>query len=104
MNRHTAVVSEYHQFDEFGPSLHEVHNFEVDFRIPANHSLLQIRSRSRGGIFGGVYWEHEEYDSSGLLIARYESFEELIPGGVRRSGWRKCDDTGRLLEEKEVLA
>jgi hypothetical protein len=65
MNRHTALASAYHQFDALGPSLHEVHNFEAYFRIPATHHHLQIRSRSRAGVFGAVYWEHEELIRTG---------------------------------------
>ena len=78
-------------------------NFEAIFRIPVTHRLLVVRSRSRGGLWSGVYWEHEEYDPRGMQIARYESFVESDQAGVRRSGWRKYDATGRLIEEDEWL-
>jgi hypothetical protein len=76
-------------------------NFEALFRIPVTHRLLVVRWRSRGGLWSGVYWEHEEYDPQGGKIARYESFAESHQAGVRRSGWRKYDPAGRLVEEGE---
>jgi hypothetical protein len=84
-----------------GSSIREAFNFEAVFHIPSTHSLLVVRSRSRGGFQGGVYWEHEEYDAKGALIARYESFSESDHAGVRRSGWRKYDPMGGLIEEGE---
>jgi hypothetical protein len=75
------------------------HNFETIFQIPPTHSLVQIRTRSRGGIVRGVYWDHEEYDLTGRLVARYRSFEEMSTAGPRQSGWRKFDGEGHLLQE-----
>jgi hypothetical protein len=78
-------------------------NFETVFRIPATHRLIAVRSRSRAGIVAGTFWDHEEYDAMGRLVARYESFEETKPhGNVRRSGWRKFDVVGRLVAEGEL--
>jgi hypothetical protein len=51
-------------------------NFEAVFHIPSAHYLRVVRSRSRGGLLSGVYWEHEEYDPKDALIARYKSFSE----------------------------
>ena len=80
-------------------------NFEAIFRIPPTHRLIAVRSRSRAGIVGGTFWDHEEYDALGRLVARYESFEEQDPRGVhRRSGWRKYDILGRLAAEGELPA
>ena len=84
--------------------LYEDHKFEAIFRIPANHTLLVVRSRSRGGPVGSVRWEHEEYDASGLLVARYESFAEMNPVGLRLSGWCKYDLEGNPIGEGEWLA
>jgi hypothetical protein len=39
----------------------EVPNFKAIFQIPPTHRLLILRSRSRGGLFSAVYWEHEGY-------------------------------------------
>ncbi len=58
-----------------------VPNFEAVFRIPAMHRLLAVRSRSRGGAVQGIYWEHEEYDPAGTLVARYQSFDETNAAG-----------------------
>jgi hypothetical protein len=80
-------------------------NFEAIFRISAEHRLVQVRSRSRAGILAGTFWDHEEYDAVGRLIARYESFEEMNPcSNDRRSGWRKYDIIGRLVAEGDLSA
>jgi hypothetical protein len=80
-------------------------NFEAIFRIPATHRLVAVRSRSRAGILAGTFWEHEEYDSLGRFVARYESFEETNPhSNHRRSGWRKYDLVGLLIAEGELPA
>jgi hypothetical protein len=82
-------------------SVRDDSNFEAVFHIPSTHYLLVVRSRSRGGLLSGVYWEHEEYDTSGALIARYKSFSESDASRVCRSGWRKYDLAGRLIREGE---
>ena len=74
-------------------------SFEALFQVPAHHRLVQVRSRSRGGLISGTFWHHEEYDRSGQLIARFESFEETGPTGDLASGWRRYDATGRFIEE-----
>ena len=71
--------------------------FEVLFEIPPHHRLVQVRSRSRGGLVSGTYWEHEEYDAGGRLVARFESFVEAGPDGHRESGWSKYDPSERLV-------
>src|SRR3954464_12134645 len=50
-------------------------NFEAIFEIPHSHRLVQVRSKTRGGIMSANYWRHDEYGSDGKLAARYESFE-----------------------------
>jgi hypothetical protein len=77
-------------------------SFEVIFRVPPNHQLEQVRSRSRGGIMRAVYLDHEEYDASGCLVARYHCFEEVNRTG-RRSGWSKYDRQGCLLYASNEL-
>ena len=82
----------------------ELH-FEAIFQVPPTHRLVAVRSRSRAGIVAGTFWDHEEYDAGGRLVARYESFEEHDPrGGAQRSGWRKYDIVGRLVAEGELPA
>jgi hypothetical protein len=82
----------------------ELH-FEAIFRISPTHRLVAVRSRSRAGRVAGTFWDHEEYDALGRLVARYESFEETSPQGHgRRSGWRKYDIVGRLIAEGELPA
>ncbi len=72
----------------------EVPNFAGIFNIPADHHLVTVRSRSRGGPVVTEFWEHEEYDPGGRLLARYESYEELTPAGARHGCWRKLDSSG----------
>ena len=57
-----------------------------------------MRSRSLSGRIPATYWEHEEYDVLGRLIARYESFTESgARVGGARSGWRYAGDLGPLI-------
>ena len=77
--------------------------FEAVFGVPPTHRLLAVRSRSRAGIVAGTFWDHEEYDGLGRLVARYQSFDERDPqSGMRRSGWRKYDLLGRLVAEGDL--
>jgi hypothetical protein len=79
-------------------------NFEAIFEIPDSHRLVQVRSKTRGGIMSANYWRHDEYGSGGKLVARYESFEERSESGATRSGWHKYDQSGQLLHVSESLA
>jgi hypothetical protein len=83
-------------------SSREEPNFEVLFRIPPAHRLIAVRTRGRGGIVSGVYWEHEERDGTGRLIARYESFDEISATGLRRTGWRKFGGDGKLVGAGQI--
>jgi hypothetical protein len=74
-----------------------VQGFEALFQVPPQHRLVQVRSRSRGGLVSGTYWEHEEYDAAGRLVARFESFVEAGPDGHCESGWSKYDPLGQLV-------
>jgi hypothetical protein len=79
-------------------------NFEAIFGVPPSHRLEQVRSRARAGAVDATFWAHEEYDASGRLVARYESFRESdVRTGALRSGWRKYAPTGVLLETSEAL-
>jgi hypothetical protein len=75
-----------------------VPSFEALFQVAPQHELVQVRSRSRGGLTSGTFWEHEEYDARGELVARYESFEETKASGQLATGWRKTGPDGRLLQ------
>lgn len=76
-------------------------NFEALLVIPQHHRLVQVQSRSRGGLMSGTFWEHEEYDPSGALIARFSSFEETGPTGCTVRGWKKYDAAGQLVDSAE---
>lgn len=79
-------------------------HFEAIFRVPPAHSLIAVRSRSRAGMLAGTFWNHEEYDAAGRLVARYESFEESgLLGRDRQGGWRKYDPDGRLVAKGELF-
>jgi len=45
-------------------------NFEAIFEIADSHRLVQVRSKTRGGIMSANYWRHDEYGSDGKLAAR----------------------------------
>jgi hypothetical protein len=81
------------------PAIHREPNFQTLLQVPATHRLLPVRSRVRGGIFKAVYWDHEEYDTAGQLVARYECFDESAPNGEHLFGWRKYDEGGCLVQE-----
>jgi hypothetical protein len=56
-------------------------------------------------IFGvrGTFWNHEEYDADGRLVARYESFQEVdSAAGTSRSGWVKYDADGWVVDEGRI--
>ena len=68
------------------------------------HRLVPVRSRSLGGRIPATYSEHEEYDALGRLIARYESFTESgARVGGARSGWRKYNAAGHLVQQRTSL-
>jgi hypothetical protein len=80
-------------------------NFEAIFGVAADHRLEQVRSRSRGGALHGTFWNHEEYDADGRLVARYESFQEFdAAAGTSRSGWVKYDADGWVVDEGRIAA
>lgn len=79
-------------------------NFEAIFRVPPSHRLEQVRSGARAGPVAATFWLHEEYDASGRLVARYESFREHdARTGAVQSGWRKYAASGALLATSETL-
>src|ERR671912_213640 len=84
-------------------SLHETHNFEAIFRIPATNHLMLVRSRSQGCPPVAIDWEHDEFASAGRMVARYQSFERLGRAGERHNGWRKFDRIGQLVSETDSL-
>jgi hypothetical protein len=83
--------------------LDEVPNFESIYRVPLSHTLVAVRSRTQGGPTTSVFWEHDEYDAFGHLIACYKSFQQVTATGKQRSGWQKFDREGQLLAESEIL-
>jgi len=79
-----------------------VSRFHSIFKIPEDHPLDQCRSRSLGALGLHERWTHEEYDSAGLCVARFESWADVDASGARRFGWRKLSPCGRELETGEV--
>ena len=73
------------------------HNFEAVFQVPSSHHLVAVRSRTQGGMTTTVVWEHDEYDASGQLVARYKSYEQVSPAGEMRCGWQKFDAEGQVI-------
>jgi hypothetical protein len=77
-------------------------SFEALFHVPLQHRLVRVRSRSRGRQISGVFCAHEEYDTSGRLSARFEALGEAGFGERRRSGWRRTDGIGRLVDAGDL--
>lgn len=55
--------------------------FEEAFGVPAGHTLREVRSapRAPGRPAADWEWEHEEYDTRGVLVAVYESWTARGP-------------------------
>jgi hypothetical protein len=79
-------------------------SFEAIFHIPDEHELTLVRSQSTGGKTIAERWDHEEFDHSGRLIARYETFIETDPVmGPTRTGSYRYDADGFLTDWEEGL-
>ena len=66
-------------------------------------SLCWCAPEARAVPFSAVFWEHDEYDSQGRLLAHYFSFEQVNDLGERQTGWRKFDSHGHLVSEDDDL-
>ena len=64
---------------------------------------MLVRSRSWGCPLSAIFWEHDEYDTLGRLLAHYFSFEQVNDLGERQRGWRKFDSHGHLVSEHNDL-
>jgi YD repeat-containing protein len=74
--------------------------FEHAFHVPSDHSLEQVKTRSRGGVMMEVHWEHREYSADGHFVARYESYQVLDSADrVQRNSWYKYDQEGHLINQ-----
>jgi hypothetical protein len=89
--------------DRLRDAIRGLRNFEAIFQIPATHQLVLVRSRSQGCPISAVFWEHDEYDPQGRLVARYCSFEQVNASGDRQRGWRRFDSHGHLVSEDDDL-
>jgi len=78
------------------------HNFEAVFQVPSSHRLVAVRSRTQGGMTTTVVWEHDEYDATGRLVARYKSYEQVSAMGEMRCGWQKFDPKGQVIGESQT--
>jgi hypothetical protein len=74
-------------------------SFAQIFAVPRDHSLILL-AHSGDGCRQPEEWRHEERDAAGRLVARYESWEDLVR---RRSGYRKYDTLGRLVASSDNL-
>ncbi len=75
----------------------EMARFESIFGMPAGHVLKQTGFRSRRGDQDNS-WTHEEFDATGRLVARYESWANTtFFGSPVSEGWMKYDPAGVLV-------
>ncbi|GEO18776.1 hypothetical protein MAE02_64720 [Microvirga aerophila] len=49
-------------------------------------------------------WEHDEYDSSGHLVAHYSSFQQVSATSKGQCGWRKFDKDNQRVREQDALS
>ena len=84
------------------PAISDATSFEALFCIPQRHQLVLVRSRSRGGLASRMSWGHEEYDTTGQLVARYESLEETGAAGEQISRWRRFNPQGEVTAEENA--
>lgn len=79
--------------------------FEQVFKIPGNHTLVEIELAVKGATAPSDLWLHEEYDSFGNLVAKYASwkFASLKPIFKSQSGFKKYSPFGQLLTESAEL-
>jgi hypothetical protein len=89
--------------DSLSAAIRGVRNFEAIFQIPATHQLVLVRSRSQGCPMSAVFWEHDEYDAQGRLVAHYRSFEQVNASGERQRRWCRFDSHGHLVSEDHDL-
>lgn len=64
--------------------------YELIFGIPATHRLTLLRSRARLDRVLTETLEFQEFEPTGVLVARYElELETDLAGGARQGCWRK---------------
>jgi hypothetical protein len=56
----------------------------------------------RGGLTSITSSEHEEYDTSGQLVVRFESFDETVRTGEHVGDWRRFSPQGELIAERSL--
>ena len=77
--------------------------FRKVFQIPVDHLLTRASFRSLAGSQRDR-WTHEEFDQTGKLIAKYESWMDTTISPLKTvSGWRKTDPSGQVLLESDDL-
>jgi hypothetical protein len=81
-----------------------MNRFEALFKVPVEHRLVLVQSRPTRGDLFGEYWEHEEYDHRGKIVARFETFLETDPVmGTMRRAWYRYDPDGLVADWEEDL-
>lgn len=79
--------------------------FEKIFGIPVSHTLKQTNYRGKGPVANNESWEHEEYDATGNLVAKYSSWhntEVYNLSGKTNSGWKKYVDGNCVYESSSL--
>lgn len=99
MNSRMEPSTSLNRLDGSSHLLREVTNFEAVFHVPPSHYLVVVRSRRQAGAVAANFWEHDEYDAIGQLVARYKCFQKVNAEGKRQSGWQKFSRDGELICE-----
>jgi len=80
-----------------------IEKFRIAFSIPEDHDLIEIKTRAKGPGEAFDSWWHEEKDSAGHVIARYESWHNTTPSLNAKSGFKKYSTAGVLVSEKNQI-
>ena len=77
-------------------------NLEKYISLEKGHSLLRKISYSKGTLQQDDFYEYEELDGSGVLVAKYEAWSStsIKPPFNTSNGYRKTDLNGKTLKEE----
>ena len=71
--------------------------------VPETHELKQTSFRQKGTMAQNEYWEFDELDENGQLVARIEHWEcTNLKSLTTDAGFRKYAPNGQLIKEGEM--
>ncbi|EPI5813045.1 hypothetical protein ACS8GI_004318 [Vibrio vulnificus] len=68
--------------------------------VPSQHELKQTKFRQKGTMAQNEYWEYDQIDEQGNLVARIERWEcTSLSSLTTDAGYIKRTPTGEVIEE-----